>query len=130
MKETERHLGMSHMNMNHDMKGMDHSQMNHDDMAGMTMGEGSEHQDMSNMDMTHMDMDMGDGHMMHMGNLKRKFWVSLILTIPVVLMSPMMGMTLPFQWIFPGSDWVVAILGTVLFFYGCLLYTSPSPRDA
>jgi len=30
----------------------------------------------------------------------------------------MMGMTLPFQWIFPGSDWVVAILGTVLFLYG------------
>ncbi|AKP65987.1 ATPase [Levilactobacillus koreensis] len=74
--------------------------------------------DMSNMDMTHMDMDMGDGHMMHMGNLKRKFWVSLILTIPVILMSPMMGMTLPFQLIFPGSDWIVAILGSILFFYG------------
>nr|WP_143463108.1 heavy metal translocating P-type ATPase [Levilactobacillus enshiensis] len=74
--------------------------------------------DMSNMDMAHMDMDMGDGHMMHMGNLKRKFWVSLILTIPVVLMSPMMGMTLPFQLVFPGSDWVVAILGSILFFYG------------
>ncbi|WP_225419782.1 heavy metal translocating P-type ATPase [Levilactobacillus cerevisiae] len=75
--------------------------------------------DMSKMDMNDMDMDMGDGHMMHMGNLKRKFWVSLILTIPVVLMSPMMGMHLvPTQWLFPGSDWVVAILGTVLFFYG------------
>lgn len=118
MKENERHLGMTHMNMDHDMKGMDHSQMSHHDMAGMAMGPGHDHQDMSNMDMSHMDMDMGDGHMMHMGNLKRKFWVSLILTIPVILMSPMMGMTLPFQWIFPGSDWVVAILGTVLFIYG------------
>ncbi|WP_191983294.1 heavy metal translocating P-type ATPase [Levilactobacillus cerevisiae] len=79
----------------------------------------TEHMDMSKMDMNDMDMDMGDGHMMHMGNLKRKFWVSLILTIPVVLMSPMMGMHLvPTQWLFPGSDWVVAILGTVLFFYG------------
>lgn len=70
------------------------------------------------MNMSHMDMDMGDGHMMHMGNLKRKFWVSLILTIPVVLLSPIMGMVLPFQWNFPGSDWLVAVLGTVLFFYG------------
>ncbi|MFC6207359.1 heavy metal translocating P-type ATPase [Levilactobacillus tongjiangensis] len=76
------------------------------------------HMDMSNMDMTDMDMDMGDGHMMHMGNLKRKFWVSLILMIPVILMSPMMGAKLPFQLIFPGSDWVVAVLGTILFFYG------------
>ncbi|MFC6261037.1 heavy metal translocating P-type ATPase [Levilactobacillus fujinensis] len=87
----------------------DSKQAPHDDMG---------HTDMSNMDMTHMDMDMGDGHMMHMGNLKRKFWVSLILTIPVVLMSPMMGMKLPFQLIFPGSDWVVAILGSIFFFYG------------
>nr|WP_203640642.1 heavy metal translocating P-type ATPase [Levilactobacillus andaensis] len=88
---------------------MSNMDMDHGDMGDM---------DMSNMDMAHMDMDMGDGHMMHMGNLKRKFWVSLILTIPVVLMSPMMGMTLPFQLIFPGSDWVVAILGSILFFYG------------
>ncbi|MCH5465221.1 copper-translocating P-type ATPase [Lactobacillus sp. ZJLC29-4] len=96
------------------MKGMDHSQRSHDDMDMANM----DHHDMSHMDMSDMDMDMGDGHMMHMGNLKRKFWVSLILTIPVILMSPMMGMTLPFQLVFPGSDWVVAILGTILFFYG------------
>ncbi|UIF28984.1 copper-translocating P-type ATPase [Levilactobacillus brevis] len=117
MKTSERHLGMTHMNMQHDMKGMDHHQMNmdeHNDMDHMNM----DHMDMSHMDMSDMDMDMGDGHMMHMGNLKRKFWVSLILTIPVILMSPMMGMTLPFQLVFPGSDWIVAILGTILFFYG------------
>ncbi|WP_428958793.1 heavy metal translocating P-type ATPase [Levilactobacillus brevis] len=72
----------------------------------------------AHMNMNDMDMDMGEGHMMHMGNLKRKFWVSLILTIPIILMSPMMGVTLPFQLSFPGSDWVVAILGTILFIYG------------
>lgn len=114
MKESERHLGMTHMNMQHDMKGMDHSQMSHDKMNMSHM----DHHNMSHMDMNDMDMDMGDGHMMHMGNLKRKFWVSLILTIPVILMSPMMGMTLPFQLVFPGSDWIVAILGTILFIYG------------
>ncbi|MFC0379178.1 heavy metal translocating P-type ATPase [Levilactobacillus acidifarinae] len=69
-------------------------------------------------DHTMGDMDMGNGQMMHMGNLKQKFWVSLILTIPIILMSPMMGMRLPFQLTFPGSDWVVAVIGTVLFFYG------------
>jgi len=75
--------------------------------------------DMSKMDMHDMDMDMGNGQMMHMGNLKRKFWVSLILTIPIILMSPMMGMQLPFQITFhPWSDYLVAILGTILFIYG------------
>ncbi len=75
--------------------------------------------DNEDMDM-HMNHDMMNhgGHMMHMGNLKQKFWVSLILMIPIILMSPMMGVSLPFQFTFAGSDWVVAILATVLFFYG------------
>jgi len=75
--------------------------------------------DMGNMDMHDMDMDMGNGQMMHMGNLKRKFWVSLILTLPLIIMSPMMGMQLPFQLIFHAwSDYLAAILGTVIFIYG------------
>lgn len=30
----------------------------------------------------------------------------------------MMGVNLPFQFTFPGSEWVVLILSTILFFYG------------
>lgn len=74
---------------------------------------------MSNMDMSNMDMDMGGGQMMHMGNLKRKFWVSLILTLPILLMSPMMGVKLPFQLVLhPWTDYLVAIIGTIVFIYG------------
>ena len=75
-----------------------------------------------NMEHTH-DMDAkhdhgNGGHMMHMGNLKQKFWVSLIVTIPILLLSPMMGMHTSFQITFPGSGWVVLVLATFLFFYG------------
>ncbi|MBL5009092.1 copper-exporting P-type ATPase B [Enterococcus lactis] len=55
---------------------------------------------------------------MHMGNFKQKFWLSLILAIPIILFSPMMGMEFPFQITFPGSDWLVLILATILFIYG------------
>jgi Cu2+-exporting ATPase len=58
------------------------------------------------------------GHMAHLGNLKQKFWISLIITIPIILLSTFMGERLPFQFSFPGSDWVVLILSTILFFYG------------
>ncbi|MDD4777275.1 MAG: heavy metal translocating P-type ATPase [Fermentimonas sp.] len=54
----------------------------------------------------------------HAGDFKQKFWVSLILSIPILLMSTFMGIELPFQFSFPGSDWVVLILSTILFFYG------------
>lgn len=54
----------------------------------------------------------------HHGNFKNKFFISLIFAIPIIILSPMMGVTLPFQFSFKGSDWIVLILGTILFFYG------------
>ena len=93
--------------------------MKMDNMQNMGDMQQAPTKDMSNMDMSHMDMDMGGGQMMHMGNLKRKFWVSLILTLPLIIMSPMMGMKLPFQFIaHPWTDYLVAVLGTIIFIYG------------
>ncbi len=71
-----------------------HEMMNHDDHGGMD-------------------------HSMHgMGDLKTKFLVSLIFGVPIILIAPMMGITLPFQFTFNGSEWVVAGLATILFLYG------------
>ena len=98
----ERHQQMDHGHMS----GMDHSHMDHEDMSGMDHSH-MDHENMSGMD-----------HSMHMGNFKQKFWLSLILAIPIILFSPMMGMSFPFQVTFPGSNWVVLILATVLFIYG------------
>ena len=58
------------------------------------------------------------GHAHHHGNFKVKFFVSLIFAIPIILLSPLMGVNLPFHFTFPGSEWVVLILSTILFFYG------------
>lgn len=101
-KETSNMSQMKNMpSKKHDMSGINHdmSEMNHD-MSGM------------NHDMSGMD------HSMHMGNFKEKFWWSLILALPILVFSPMMGLTLPFQFTFPGSNWVVLIFATILFFYG------------
>ncbi len=86
---------------------MNHSEnMNHSMNANSSMKMGSH------------DMMMHGGHMMHMGNLKRKFWLSLILSLPIIFLSPAMGVHLPFQFSFQGSEWVVAIFATILYFYG------------
>ncbi|WP_409334993.1 copper/silver-translocating P-type ATPase CopB, partial [Enterococcus faecium] len=100
------------MEMKHDHSQMDHSMHmghNHGDIADSKEMDHSMH-----MDHEHGGMD----HSMHMGNFKQKFWLSLILAIPVILFSPMMGMEFPFQITFPGSDWLVLILATILFIYG------------
>lgn len=76
------------------------------------------HDEHSHMhEMNHQQMT-GMEHSMHMGNFKQKFWLSLVLAIPIIVLSPMMGLELPFQFSFPGSEWVVLILATILFFYG------------
>lgn len=114
-KMTDMSMDHEHMHQQTDMASM---QMSHHDMGHMAM-------DHSGMDM-HMDhgnMDHGGGHMMHMGNLKQKFWVSLIVMIPVLLLAQFMGMNIhlgviELPIVFPGSDWVVLVLSSFLFFYG------------
>jgi Cu2+-exporting ATPase len=78
---------------------------------------GEEHNHQNHMNHSnHMHHDNHASH--HHGNFKVKFFVSLIFAIPIILLSPMMGVNLPFQFTFPGSEWVVLILSTILFFYG------------
>ncbi|BBL62799.1 copper-translocating P-type ATPase [Methanobrevibacter arboriphilus] len=119
---------MGHENVNHKNMDKNHEHMNHDEIDDM----GHEHMDHGDMgDMGHEHMghdemdDMGHEHMDHAGmgmmdmeDLKKKFWVSLILTIPTILLSPMMGMEMPFQISFPGSYWVVLVIGSIIYFYG------------
>ncbi len=82
------------------MKKEHGSHMDHDCHSGNM-------EQMGHMNMDHME-HMGNmshmGHMGHMGNLKNTFFVSLIVTIPIIFLSPMMGVSLPFQFTFPGSD--------------------------
>lgn len=102
--------------MDESMK-MDHSKHDHHDHASATMnGHGPHHEnhEMNGHDHDHGGMD----HSMHMGNFKQKFWLSLVLSLPIIVLSPMMGIQLPFQFTFPGSEWVVLVLATILFIYG------------
>jgi P-type Cu2+ transporter len=66
----------------------------------------------------------GHGHaeMAHAGHAdvyRRRFWINLILAVPVVIYSEMVqdwfGFTAPR---FPGDGWVAPVLGTVIFLYG------------
>lgn len=114
--------GMDHSKMNHDMSSMDHSKMGHD-MSGMDHSK-LDHMDMSGMDHDNMDMGgdmmMHGGQMMHMGNLKQKFWVSVVLAIPVLLLAPIMGLNVSIlNFHAPLIEGIVILLfDTALYFYG------------
>lgn len=94
-----------------------HHMNSHDHMMHEDHSEHMHHQ----TEMTHnAHANHGESmdHSMHMGNLKVTFIVSLLLSIPIILLSPMMGINLPFQITFPGSDWLVLIFASILFIYG------------
>ena len=73
------------------------------------------------------DHHAAGGHDKHAGHsvamFRDKFWLSLALTIPVVILSPdiqeWFGYSLP---TFPGEQYAAAILGTIIFFYGGLVF--------
>ena len=60
----------------------------------------------------------------------RKFWVSLILTVPVVLYSDIAEKVLKIKMpVFTGSDYLAAILGSVVFFYGGWIFLASGWRE-
>jgi P-type Cu2+ transporter len=95
------------------------------DSGAMTTGEPVRHEDVAHGD-EHAGHAMGDhgAHTDHTGHeqlFRRRFWVSLILSIPVLLYSPMIQMLLGFTMPeFPGSQWLGPALSVVIFFYGGL----------
>jgi cation transport ATPase len=63
------------------------------------------------------------GHDKHAGHnpamFKRRFFVCLALTLPVLYLSPMFQMWFGYQAIqFPGANWITPILATIIYFYG------------
>ena len=60
--------------------------------------------------------DKHAGHSPQM--FKDRFWLTLVLSVPVVVTSPMVGEWFGYELDFPGVEWVPPVLGTVIFLYG------------
>ena len=70
---------------------------------------------------------MNQGHDQHAGHMvemfRDKFWWSVVLTLPTVVWSPMIQQWLGFHApTFPGSRYIPAVFGTILFFYGGMVF--------
>lgn len=59
-------------------------------------------------------------HAMMIADFRRRFWVSIILTLPILVLAPMIQQVLGLResLSFPGESWVMLLLSTILFFYG------------
>lgn len=96
--------------MNHDKH--DHSKMDHSKMDHSKMGH------------DHSNAPMGaaghDHHKMMIEDFKKRFWVTLFLTIPILFLSPMIQDFLGFKFLLPGNPYILFALSSVVYFYGGL----------
>src|SRR5262245_9867655 len=80
------------------------------------------------------DMSAQHGHDKHAGHsvamFRRKFWVALVLTVPALIWGHMLpnalGYTPPYL---PGSHFLPAIFGTIVFFVGGLVFLQGAARE-
>jgi Cu2+-exporting ATPase len=82
----------------------------------------TDHSKMNNGTMQHghnpsMGME-GHNHAMMIADFKKRFYVVLILTIPIVLLSTMIQKFIGVDWDFRGSKYILFALSSVVFFYG------------
>src|SRR5699024_6674003 len=63
----------------------------------------------------------GHGHHDHgdmVSDFKKRFFISLIITIPILILSPMIQSFLGVDWRFANDQYIIFALATFVFFYG------------
>lgn len=104
----ENHEHHDHEKMNsgkEDHSKMDHSKMDHkgNDHSGHNPGHGQ---------MGH------DHHKMMIADFRKRFWVTLVLTVPILFLSPMIQEFFGYDFLLPGNPYILFALSTIVYFYG------------
>jgi Cu2+-exporting ATPase len=99
--------------MNHDMESMH-------DMDSQDVGSHAGHEGMGDHDGHGGHAGHGSHHAMMVADFKKRFWISLIISIPVLLLSPLIQRFLGIEGAiaFTGDKYVLFVLSSAIFFYG------------
>ncbi|MBW8244050.1 copper-translocating P-type ATPase [Muricauda oceani] len=99
----EKHQHHDHSRMNHDKT--DHSKMDHG--PGGHSGHNPAHGQMGH-----------DHHKMMIADFRKRFWTTLVLTIPILFLSPMIQDFFGYEYLLPGNPYFLFGLSTIVYFYG------------
>jgi Cu2+-exporting ATPase len=84
----------------------------------MNKMEGMDHSKMQKGHDPHMGMSEHDHHAMMIADFKKRFYVVLALTVPIMLLSTMIQHFMGVDWAFTGSSYILFALSSVVFVYG------------
>tara|TARA_R110001592_G_scaffold64751_9_gene198920 strand:+ start:6083 stop:8179 length:2097 start_codon:yes stop_codon:yes gene_type:complete len=105
----ENHKGHKHHKHEESKKHEDHSGHEGNDHSG--------HGSHSGHNPGHGDMGH-DHHKMMIEDFKKRFWVSLVLTIPILAFSPMIQGFFGYEWLLPGNPYILFVLSSIVYFWG------------
>jgi Cu2+-exporting ATPase len=66
----------------------------------------------------HMGMSEHDHHAMMIADFRKRFYVALVLTVPIMLLSTMIQHFMGVNWQFTGSSYILFALSSIVFIYG------------
>ncbi len=107
--------------------GPSHDGHGHDERTGAHAHEGGDHRHPEGREVRdhgvshdHGAHDHQDHHAHMVEDFRRRFWGCLVLTIPILLLSPAIQSFLGIEGIvsFPGQQWVLLVLASVVYFWG------------
>jgi len=58
-----------------------------------------------------------DHHAMMIRDFRKRFWVSTIISIPILVFSPMIQNFLGYEWLLPGNKYILLVLSTYVYFW-------------
>lgn len=62
--------------------------------------------------------DHGNHHEHMIADFKKRFWISLVITLPIIVLAPMIQELLGYEFTFTGDRYIQFVLSTIVFFYG------------
>lgn len=131
-KKQETNAGMDHSHMDHahmehkpaapaaEHTKMDHSHMEHKPAETKDAADHSkmEHAGMDHAAMSHEGPGEHDHHAMMVADFRKRFFVSLAMTVPILILSPIIQMFTGLEMRFAGDSYILFALSTSLFIYG------------
>lgn len=94
---------------------MEHNHSNHKEQKSNNAHKEHEHHEKSEGHSKHSHQDH---HRMMIEDFKKRFWLSLVLTLPVLLLSPMIQNWLGLDWTFSGDKYILFTLSSIIYVYG------------
>src|SRR5436190_12912512 len=111
---------MEHSNMQHSHQNKSRQELAKKDDGHLRNMPGVDHNRPPTQTGDHMHTGTEDHHTSMINDFKKRFYVVLILTVPIMLLSQMIQHWLSIHWTFPGSGYILFGLSTFVFIYGGL----------